>query len=271
MEVTFDVPEVLSGTRLDVNSDTCYWFEMKFEHKHDIPLRSFSTVVEYYHNQCNWRKFIRPGSIAIDIGAHCGDTAIPMQLLAKNIVLAIEPNTNIKPYLDLNCNVNSHLGKFITDAVAITVCNSDAVQIFDHCNNMCNGGIIDSTWSQEVKDRMTAMSLERITVPGTTLENLCVKHLTEDQIDNIGFIKIDTEGHDKSIIDSSRALIERVKPVIFTEWFFANTEVKNNELFRVIEEIGYVAYNPRTLELATIDQPIDDLVLLHKTKINEYI
>ena len=40
------------------------------------------------------RTFLRPGDVAIDIGAHCGDTAVPMALAVgrQGAVLALEPN-----------------------------------------------------------------------------------------------------------------------------------------------------------------------------------
>jgi hypothetical protein len=136
---------------------------------------------------------------------------------------------------------------------------------------MCNGGTIDPTWTPELQDRMRNMSGKKITVQGLTLENLCNRYLTPAEIANISFIKTDTEGHDVSILDSSREFIDRLRPVIFTEWFFGYTDVENQRMFRVIEEMGYRAFDPKTLEPADINTPIPDLVLIHSTKVDDYL
>jgi FkbM family methyltransferase len=231
-------------------------------------LQMFNSVVV----ENNWHKFITPGSTAIDIGGHSGDTAIPMQYLARGTVLSVEPNPRIKPYLDFNCSVNAHLGKFVTAGYAVTTQDIDALEIFDHNNDLCNGGTIDPTWTPELQERMRNMSGKQVTVQGKTLEHICQQYLTEDEINNISFIKTDTEGHDVSILESSSELIDRLKPVIYTEWFFAYTDIENKKMFDVINQIGYQAFNPKTLEPVEYGAtPIPDLLLIHKTKINDYL
>jgi len=100
---------------------------------------------------------------------------------------------------------------------------------------------------------------------------LLSKYLTEEEINNISFIKTDTEGHDVSILESSADLIDRIKPVIFTEWFFMYTDVESQRLFDVIEKLGYLPFYPTTLEPAVITKHSEDLVLIHKAKVNDYI
>jgi hypothetical protein len=118
---------------------------------------------------------------------------------------------------------------------------------------------------------MRGMTGNRITVPGLTLEHLCAKYLSEEEISNIGFIKTDTEGHDCSILESSQDFLDRIKPVIFTEWFFAYTDVESQKLFDVIKDIGYLPFYPGTLEPATVDRRSEDLVLIHHTQLQEFI
>ena len=207
----------------------------------------------------------------IDIGGHSGDTAVPMQFVARGTVLAVEPNPLIKPYLDLTCNMNGHLGKFIVADEAVTTEDTDALEILDHNNALCNGGMIDPSWSDNLQQRMLQMAGDKITVRGLTLEHLCQKYLTDEEIANISFIKTDTEGHDVSIIESSAAFIDKIKPVLFIEWFFAFTDVENQHMFKVIEDLGYQAFDPKTLEPASIDKRIDDLACIHKSKIHEYL
>jgi len=268
METTFSIPKLRCGHRVGSGVDAAYWFEM--DHTGESP-RSLLTIFDQYLNQYGWDKFIKPGMTCIDIGGHSGDTAVPMQYLARATVLSVEPNPLIKQYLDFCCNMNAHLGRFITAEEAVTTENCSAVEILDHNNAMCNGGRIDPAWTPELQARMRGLSGGKITVPGLTLEHLCAKYLSEAEIQKIGFIKTDTEGHDCSILESSASFLERLKPIIFTEWFFAYTDVESRKLFDVIKDIGYLPFYPGTLEPATVDRRSEDLVLIHHTKVEEVI
>jgi FkbM family methyltransferase len=268
METTFELPKIRCGHRIGVGADAAYWFEM--DHAGEGP-RNLLSIFDLYLNQYGWDQFITTGMTCIDIGGHSGDTAIPMQYLSRGTVLSIEPNPMIKQYLDFACDMNAHLGRFVTAGEAVTTQDCDAVEILDHNNAMCNGGMIDPAWTQKLQQRMRGMSGDRITVPGLTLEHICAKYLSETEIENIGFIKTDTEGHDCSILESSRDFLDRIKPVIFTEWFFAYTDVESQKLFDVIDSLGYRAFYPGTLEPATVDRRSEDLVLIHHTRLEEFI
>lgn len=267
-ETKFAVPKIRAASKIEMGDQTCYLFEM--EH----PGHQETTLMDIFNhtvNKCKWDRFIRPGSTCVDVGGHIGDTTIAMQFLSRGVVLGVEPNPVIKSYLDLNCHVNSHLGKFVTAGEAVTTQDVDQVVIMDHNNALCNGGLIDPSWTPELQQRMRSMAGDSVTAPGMTLEHLCQKYLTQEEIQNISFIKTDTEGHDVSILESSKEFIDALKPVLFIEWFFHYTEVEVAKMFEVIQDIGYVAYDPETLEPATATNKIPDLLLLHKSKISEYL
>ena len=268
MQTAFKVPGIRSGYKVDVGDTSCYWFEP--EHPGEGH-RTLLDVFDMYLNDFQWDKFITPGSTVVDIGGHSGDTAVPMQLLARGTVLAVEPNPTIKPYLDMTCIANGHLGKFVTAGEAVTTEDTDSVTILDHCNALCNGGLIDPSWSPELQQRMTKMGRDSITVPGLTLQHLCEKHLSADEIAKISFIKTDTEGHDVSILESSLDFIDTIRPVIFIEWFFAFTDVESQHMFDIIASMNYLPFYPLTLKPATINERSDDLVLIHKSKVSNYI
>ena len=54
------------------------------------------------------RKFLSPGDVAIDIGAHTGDSTIPIALAVgkQGCVLALEPNRYVFPVLQKNAELN---------------------------------------------------------------------------------------------------------------------------------------------------------------------
>jgi len=268
METIFEVPKVRKGHRVDIADTSCYWFEMDHPGETSRPLLE---IFDLYLNKYQWDKFIKPGATVIDVGAHSGDTAVPMQFLARGTVLCVEPNPLTRPYLELTCNMNTPLGKFVVAEEAVTTEDIEELEILDHNNALCNGGLIDPSWSNNLKQTMVQMASDKITVKGMTLQHLCEKYLTQEEIENITFIKTDTEGHDVSIIESSKNFIEKIKPVLFIEWFYHYTEVENEHMFSVIEDLNYQAFDPETLEPADILKPIHDLVLIHKSKIQDYL
>jgi len=255
-----------NGYKLDLDEygspgESCFWFHM--DHRYDGS-PDFKTIFDRYIKTYHWSTWINPGMTCIDIGGHSGDTAIPMMTQCRSTVLTVEPNPVILPFLEFNCAVNQHLGKFVVATEAVTNQTADNLTFGDHQNGMCNGGILDKNWDAETAQKVAGMTGDTITVSGMTLEDMCAKYLTADEIKNIGFVKTDTEGHDIEIIRSSRDFLIKYKPVLFTEWFFAYSEKDTAELFKVIDEAGYQAFYPETMELASPDIRSEDLVCLHR-------
>jgi FkbM family methyltransferase len=268
METVFDIPKLRKGYRLDLPDTSAYYFDIEHDDSHGS---NFLTTFNNFIVENNWHRFITTGATVIDIGGHTGDTAIPLQYLARGTVLAVEPMPDNVACMEFNCAVNGHLGKFVTVTGAVTTQDDVSIEILDHSNGLLNGGTIDPSWSPELQAQMRSASGNKVTVNGMTLETLCKRYLTDEEINNISFIKSDTEGHDISIISSSREFIDRLRPVLFIEWFSAYTSVENQHMFQVIEEMGYIAFDPRRLEPASIDNQIPDLLLIHNTKVKDYL
>lgn len=234
-----------------------YWFEM------DHPFeghRLYSETVDIYMNQYNWKKLLVPGSTVIDIGGHSGDTAIPMGAMTGGTILTVECNPTIRPWLEFACQMNRHLAKFIVAPEAVTTEDNVTVTFSDHGNKMCNGGLIDHAWG-------VGPGASSIQVPGITLESLCNKYLSPEEIQNIDLIKIDAEGHDFLILDSSKEFIDRLRPKLFVEWFSDFGIDESKAIFNIIESMDYVALYPRTFEPANPNEPSEDLLLIHKSKL----
>ena len=116
--------------------------------------------------------------------------------------------------------------------------------------------------------KISAVKYYLVVCKGLTLESMCKKYLTDEETTNISFIKIDTEGHDKEIIRSSKEFLNKYKPNLFIEWFAFYGDEESFDLFKVIEDINYVAFNPINLEKASIKDRIWGLILIHKDKIS---
>jgi FkbM family methyltransferase len=239
----------------------CNWYD--FEHpKHKLP--PIKQLFSLYLNDYHFNKWIRPGMTCVDIGAHIGDTALPMMASCKGTVLAIEPNIYMLPFLHKNCEANEHLGKFVIATEAVTNTITDNLIFGDHNNAMINGGIIDETWDSGTAQFVSGMTGQTMAVQGLPFMNICKKYLSDEEIDNIGFIKTDTEGHDIEIIRNMRDFLQEQRPILLTEWFFGYSPADSEKLFNVIYEAGYVPHYPDTLEEADVNQHSEDLLCIHK-------
>ena len=108
------------------------------------------------------------------------------------------------------------------------------------------------------------MTGSTITIAGLPFVELCKKYLTEQEISKIGFVKIDTEGHDIEIIRGMRDFLQQHKPVLLTEWFFGYSAADSQKLFDAISDAGYVAHYPDTMEPADLNRKSEDLLCIHK-------
>jgi len=238
-----------------------YWFEM--EHPYEGH-RDFSQTLDIYLNDYNWSKILKPGTTIVDIGAHSGDTAVPMMAMSGYCVLTVECNPTIYPWLEFACNMNRHLGKFVVAKEAVTTEDDVTVTFSDHNNGMCNGGLVNHNWG-------IGAGSGSVDVPGIRLETLCRRYLNAEEIGRIDLIKVDTEGHDFVILDSSREFIDSLRPKLFVEWFsgFGPDEVQR--MFDIIASMDYVALYPKTFELAEPARPSEDLLLIHSTKLQKFL
>jgi hypothetical protein len=160
--------------------------------------------------------------------------------------------------------MNRHLGKFVVASEAITTEDDVVVTFSDHNNGMCNGGLVNHNWG-------IGTGTGSIDVPGIRLETLCRRYLNAEEIDRIDLIKIDTEGHDFVILDSSREFIDSIRPKLFVEWFSGFNQDAVQRMFDIISSMNYVPLYPKTFELANPARPSEDLLLIHKTKLEAFL
>ncbi|PXA83961.1 hypothetical protein DMC25_17350 [Caulobacter sp. D4A] len=274
MELIVDLKGVRRVHHVDLASYghsgvSAYWCE--WDHPQVNDTRNLTDIIDVHARTWNWSKFIKPGDTCIDIGAHSGDTVVPMAVCAyggplnKGTVLAVEPNTKVLPVLEVNLALNAGIGHYKLVNKAVTETPMAEVEIADHGNFDCNGGIIDSSYSNELQSHLNQIVGSTIKVEGLPLGTICSQNLSPEQLAKISFIKTDCEGYDKQILRSSFDLIDRYRPALFVEWFNYFKEEDSEDLFAAISEIGYRAYHPMTAQLLTPANKIDDVVLLHKS------
>lgn len=152
------------------------------------------------------RDFLQPGDTTIDIGAHTGDTAIPMAVAVgpEGTVLALEPNPYVFPVLEANAHLNDHIGTIVPLPFAAT--REDGTYDFQYGDEgYCNGGI------HEGISRWRHGSAFNVSVSG---RNLCdwIRSQYPHLWARIRYVKIDAEGYDYEVLKSLTPLVDDVRP-----------------------------------------------------------
>jgi FkbM family methyltransferase len=179
------------------------------------------------------RQFIRAGDVAIDIGAHTGDTTLAMALAAgpDGCVLAFEPNPYVFPVLHRNAGLNAGRVNVIPIMLAATAAPGD-VEFNYSDSGFCNGGRHPGI------SRWRHGHAFRLTVRGDRLPDFLAREYAS-LIPRIRFIKIDTEGYDYDVIVSCRDLIAAQKPFLRAEVFKLLPLPRRQQLYDLVIELGY--------------------------------
>lgn len=191
------------------------------------PRLVYQEMVDFY------RKFIKKGSLVIDIGANMGDTTVPMALAAGNIglTLAFEPNPLVFKILQANSDLNKDKTNIVPLPFAIADFEDEYYYISSEAS-FSNGGI-----SKEITKKHGSFVYKE-KIKSILLEDYLKKNYS-GWLSKLSFIKIDTEGYDKEIIKSISGLLKTYKPVIVAECFYLEPDEVKIELYEVLDSLGY--------------------------------
>ncbi|MEL6923128.1 MAG: FkbM family methyltransferase, partial [Bacteroidota bacterium] len=148
-------------------------------------------------------QFIKPGDLAIDIGANIGENTVLMALAAgKNgCTLGFDPNPFVFKILSRNAQLNPNKTNIVAVNHAITVEPASFYYISSEAS-FANGGLSPNPTSPHGRFVHT----EKVT--GVNLHNfLQANHAA--MLDRLRFIKVDTEGYDKEILKSIGTVIDQ--------------------------------------------------------------
>jgi FkbM family methyltransferase len=179
------------------------------------------------------RRYIAPGDVVIDIGAHTGDSSVPMALAAgpTGCVVALEPNPYVFPVLEKNASLNEGKGKILALMFAAT---PEAGQYeFEYADaGFCNGGLHAgiSKWRHG--------HAFRLPVQGRNLEAYMSEHFPE-LLDRVRFVKVDAEGYDYDVLKSVEPMLRRRKPYVKAEMFKLLTLEQRERLYDFLSGLGY--------------------------------
>jgi FkbM family methyltransferase len=178
------------------------------------------------------RQFISAGDFAIDVGAHSGDTTVPMALAAgpTGYVLALEPNRHVFKVLQANAALNPDRTRIEARCLAATAEDGDFDFSYGDAS-YCNGGF-PSRWRNPLKRRYP------LKVSGRNLLRLLREELAE-WLPKLRYLKVDAEGFDRHILATVRPVLEERRPVVRTEVFRGLSRHERFALFDLLTDCGY--------------------------------
>jgi FkbM family methyltransferase len=179
------------------------------------------------------RAFLRDGDVAIDIGAHTGDTTVPMALAVgpKGRVFALEPN----PYVFKVLAANAALNRSKTDIVPLmfAAMPNDGEFEFEYSDSgYCNGGFHHgiSRWKHG--------HFSKLRVAGRNLHDY-LRNQAGDVLPRLRYIKIDTEGFDRSVVNSLKDLITAARPYLRAEIYKHLSREERRGFYNDLRTLGY--------------------------------
>jgi FkbM family methyltransferase len=199
----------------------------QWQHPYEQPKIITQSMVNFF------RAYSKPGGLAIDIGAHSGDTTIPMALAvgSSGAVLALEPNSHVFTILQKNSELNKGKTRIIPLCFAAT--DHDGEFEFNYSDaSFCNGGFFQSLKNQKHGHSHV------LKVQGKNLDNYLRKEYA-DLLPGLTLIKVDAEGYDKEIIKSLKNLVSEFRPFIISECNKNLTAEERAELFNVLAGFNY--------------------------------
>lgn len=212
-----------------IENETLFYLDDIFDYIKSYFLKNGYVWEEAFHQ--HFSKYITPGSIAIDIGAHIGTQTLAMSKYVGNngTVYAFEPQNKLFTELAVNTYLNDiknvklqhkALGndqKFIQIQIPDEGWNNNRSSELVNIINEGHGTVVDAPANAE----------------GAKTE---LVHLDSYQLNNVSFIKIDVEGFEMDVIKGGIETIVLNKPVMIIE-IFDGPETKKRLTF--LENLGY--------------------------------
>ena len=165
------------------------------------------------------RRYLRPGDVAIDVGANIGILTVPMSeaVGAQGVVLAVEPLPAVRDRLNRNLALN-HTANVRVIAQAASDREGTAL-LYPPRPDAAN-------WGQASLAMMHHLDADAgIEVPLVTLDSL----VRAQGLDRVRLIKIDVEGHDREVMAGAVGLIDQYHPVLIFEYSPEHTAEIGND------------------------------------------
>ena len=186
------------------------------------------------------REFLHHGDVALDIGAHTGDSTVPIALAVRptGAVFAVEPNPYVFDVLATNASLNPAKTHIVP--LNFAAMERDGTYTFRYTDDgYCNGGFHRSV-SRWVHGHLCTLRVE-----GRNLRTH-FKHHAADVFARLRYVKIDTEGHDRAVASSLREVLRTVRPYVKTEIYKHQSPDDRAAYYDDLRALGYRLFRCET-------------------------
>jgi FkbM family methyltransferase len=179
------------------------------------------------------RRYIREGDFAIDIGAHSGDTTVPIALAAgaSGCVLALEPNPYVFKVLEKNSTLNRDKTNILPQCFAAT--EKEGSFVFHYTDASFNNGGFRSQQRWKLYRRQYPLE-----VVGRNLLRVLREEFAA-WLPKLAYVKVDAEGYDGAILASIMPVLREHRPVVRAEVFRKLMASERHALFDLLADNGY--------------------------------
>ena len=170
---------------------------------------------------------VDPEAVSVDAGANRGSYTYFLSKLSKH-VFAYEPNPAMRQFLKRasakNVTVSDVALSDSTGQAEFAVPKSKTKRSYGN-----NAGSLEVDQLAEENDELV-----RFTVP--------TRRLDDENLEKVGFIKIDVEGHEREVLLGAQQLIARDRPVLLIEMMEGLFGKAADEDIAFVEQMGYQCF-----------------------------
>ena len=184
-----------------------------------------------------YQRYLNKGDFCIDIGAHTGDTTIPMAVAVgrEGCVLALEPNPYVYHVLEKNARINTQVCNIRT--ILAAALEEEGFIEFEYSDSgFCNGG------------RHKGISVlkhghpYKLKVFGINLKEELESDFSE-YLPKLKLVKVDAEGYDLYILRSISSILKSYSPIIKAEVYKkTDLQYRRDFISFLVEDIAYRVY-----------------------------
>jgi FkbM family methyltransferase len=179
------------------------------------------------------RSFLREGDVAIDIGAHTGDSTLPIALAvgAAGAVFALEPNPYVFTVLAVNAALNPTMSRIVP--LMFAAMPADGEFDFEYSDSgYCNGGF------HEGLSRWRHGHFSVLRVSGRNLADY-LRQNAAAELARLRYIKIDTEGFDRAVVRTLADVMRTRRPYLKAEIYKHLPEGEREGFHADLRALGY--------------------------------
>jgi FkbM family methyltransferase len=194
---------------------------------------------------------------AIDVGANIGLYSVLLTTLCRARVLAIEPTPAALARLRRNLLMNGVEGKVIVFPGAAAAAETELNM------RMVTGREEYSTGGRQLHPSAVGSEFATVSVQAQTVDTLVKEHNLDP-----GFIKIDVEGMEHTVLAGMRSTLEKHRPVILAELNDPMLRMNGSsarEIINYLQSFGYTLSDPLADWRAPGDRSYGDLLCVPST------